>query len=228
MGQAGAAVISPTDADALVGTSRLVAGMSYQAPNIADGPLLRERQHWVSRSGRAPTQSDFSDPAGADDRRRVTLNPVEIGLSTSTPGPNGNSMWDLYLELFPSADRPVSAQDPAPVVWSLEVLDDPVLEIKAAVDWVRLVETYGCEINDLIQPDWRNVCEDYAGVHLAARAVAAIQGFSFETRHGLSAPSFWDVEQTLWLRWVFRSVSPVGRIRPMSHRRTVNDRRPRT
>jgi hypothetical protein len=111
-------------------------------------------------------------------------------------------MWEMYLELFPENLAPVD-------VWNLQVLDSPVIEINSAASWVTFLEIYGRDVNGLTHSDWSDVCNDYAGVHLTARAVAAIQGFSFRTSRGLTAPSFWDVEQTVWLRWVFSSVSPV-------------------
>ena len=40
-------------------------------------------------------------------------------------------------------------------------------------------------------------------MHLTARAVAAVQGWKLDSAVGVGAPSFWDVETTVWLRWAF-------------------------
>jgi hypothetical protein len=61
----------------------------------------------------------------------------------------------------------------------------------------------------LLYPHWPHVAEDFAGVHLTIRAVVACQGFSFRAKRGITAPGYWDLEQTLWLRWAFVSKSLV-------------------
>lgn len=213
MGPPGSAVIEPAEADGLIDSSRLMASISNEAPSLADGPLLRKHQHWIATRRHTPSQgqvpkptkSKFGDPRHADDRGRSSLSPVRVGLSTSTPAPSGNSMWEMYLDLFHSE----STFGPR-FVWNLETLDVPVLEVHSATDWVRFGEDYGRNVDGLIYPDWAKVTEAFAGVHLTARAVAATQGFSFETESGITAPAFWDVEQTLWLRWVFNMVSLVA------------------
>jgi hypothetical protein len=40
-------------------------------------------------------------------------------------------------------------------------------------------------------------------VHLSAGAIAAAQGFCFRLEGGVTVPLYWDVESTVWLRWVF-------------------------
>jgi hypothetical protein len=41
-------------------------------------------------------------------------------------------------------------------------------------------------------------------VHLSAGAIAAAQGFCFRFEGGVTAPLYWDVESTVWFRWVVR------------------------
>ena len=202
MGHAGEAVIAAAAADAVMARSQLMTRLAQQASDLTDGPVSRKHQHWAVAAHpiRTPSPLELRDPKLASVRQRTSLNPVEVGAFTSTPGPAGNSMWEIYLHLLPRGLAPTH-------VWTLELLDDPVLEIDSAIEWVRLADRYGREVDGMIRPDWSEVAEDYAGVHLAARAVAAIQGFSFETAAGLTAPAFWDVEQTLWFRWAFRSVA---------------------
>lgn len=208
MGPPAWAVIQPTEADDLTRSSWRLSEISIQDRNISDGPLLRREQHWVAtnRDGHprgeaeVPAVDQFVDP-------RLMVNTVPSahhlrgsGLYTSTPTSTGVGMWELYLHTY----HPQLARKPWEI-WALEVIDEPVIEIASAQDWVRFVESFEERFEGLIYPDWRKVAEEAAGVHLTVRAIAAIQGFSFETQHGITAPGFWDVEQTIWLRWAFRS-----------------------
>jgi hypothetical protein len=58
----------------------------------------------------------------------------------------------------------------------------------------------------MLYPDWYQIAKDFDGVHLTMRAILAIQGFAFDTSHGMIAPSYWGVESVLWLRWCFTSI----------------------
>jgi hypothetical protein len=111
-------------------------------------------------------------------------------------------MWRAYLDLYRGSDLfPLPWQ-----VWSLPAATSPsrIREITSAADWAALVERYPRPGADVIYPDWAAAAGDgIDAVHLTLRAVVAVQGFSFPTRSGLSAPGFWDVETTLWLRWAF-------------------------
>jgi hypothetical protein len=80
-----------------------------------------------------------------------------------------------------------------------------MLEITCARDWASFVEAYSRVAAGMLLPDWSKVSQHHDGVHVTARAVVATQGFSFRTRRGVTAPAFWDVEQTLWLNWIFAS-----------------------
>jgi hypothetical protein len=89
-------------------------------------------------------------------------------------------------------------------VWDLEAhADASVLEITSARAWVAFVETFATVDARLVYPDWRSAATRFDGVHLTLAAIAAAQGFSFPTSVGLTAPTYWDVESTLWLRWAF-------------------------
>jgi hypothetical protein len=78
-----------------------------------------------------------------------------------------------------------------------------VLEIGSATDWVRMLDEYGYEQAGRAYPDWHRIAADHDAVHLTLPAVAAAQGFGLRTVHGVSAPAYWDVEQTFWLAWSF-------------------------
>jgi len=208
MGATGWAVIRAAEADRLIDSSRLISRLSRAEHRIVDGPILREEQHWLSSSRhRAPTEeipmpthSRFVKPVSIHNARSQSQSVRTAGLYTSTPARSGNGMWEIYLDLFPSTVPPRPW-----FVWALNVLEDGVAEIVSADDWTTFVETYGIEVNGMLYPDWDAASDQFSGVHLTARAIAATQGFSFQTRRGLTAPGFWDVEQTLWLRWAFQS-----------------------
>jgi len=204
----GWAVMSASEADRLISSSRLISEIENEDPNIADGPLSVE-QHWlITGRHRAPNEdlpvpkpSNFVRPGVIQSADPASQAFRTSGLYTCSPASqSGNGMWEIYLDMFPSG---------APVrpwaVWALEVPDCPVAEITSATDWTRFVDRYGYSVRDMLHPEWDRAAADFAAVHLTARAVAAAQGFSFETSRGLTAPVFWDVEQTLWLRWSFGS-----------------------
>ena len=112
-------------------------------------------------------------------------------------------MWRTYLELFHGSDL-----YPLPwYVWELHASERecPVLHITSAAEWAAFVTTYPQSHRELIYPDWRGVARDFSGVHMTLRAIAATQGYSFQTPQGRTAPPFWDIESTLWLRWCFES-----------------------
>jgi hypothetical protein len=71
----------------------------------------------------------------------------------------------------------------------------------------------GRVINGFVYPDWSRASARFAGLHFTIGAIAAAQGFSFDTRLGPTAPGFWDVEQTIWLRWAFASAQLLRTIR---------------
>jgi len=113
-------------------------------------------------------------------------------------------MWRTYLDLYHGSDL-------YPLPWftwetKAAVGGAAVLEITTANDWAAFVAAYSRADAGMIYPDWVRVASDFAGIHMTLRAVAATQGFVFETGCGLTAPAFWDIESTLWLRWCFESV----------------------
>jgi hypothetical protein len=112
-------------------------------------------------------------------------------------------MWWCYLRvhegstLFP---RPWRA-------WSFTVeAEARIAELRTARDWVALIESAPREWSGAIYPDWAALARRWDGVHVTAPAVVAIQGATFELDGGVTAPAYWDVESTLWLRWVARDV----------------------
>ena len=163
-------------------------------------------QHWtrVSRdtsSWRQPTKRLFGS-AEAATSLSPTVKPFGYGLYTSTPMTAGYSMWRLYLD-------PYYGSDLFPLPWYTWQLKSPaaarIVTIDDARGWTRLVASFPRIGDGWVYPDWARIASQYDGVRLTFPAVIATQGIRFVTPHGPTAPGFWDVESTYWLRWSFTS-----------------------
>ncbi len=209
------AVIHAVDSDEIVARSPTVSALAMSEQPLATGPISRDHQHWIGTKKQVlvdgtitpPSESNFIRPDQAIGQKPRSM-PFELGLFTSTAASTGVSMWRMYLDMFPT-----SILHPRPWhTWKVNLAADgiPVLEIRTAVEWVDFVASYGRMHDDIIHPDWPAAARDFAGVHITLSAIAAAQGFSFPTRRGLTGPAFWDVEQTLWLRWPIQSAHLVN------------------
>jgi hypothetical protein len=206
-----AAAISPALADEIAARSHLLRSLEQHVPELVSGPLCLDRQHWIAtqkpsflgqRLAWTPGEAHFTAPAPA-----ATAKPFFTGLFTSTAAPGPHGMWRTYLDLHPG-----STLFPLPwVTWLLHPRPSVrVFEIRDAGDWARLAATYPKPAGSLIYPDWLAVSQDWDGVHMMLRAIAATQGQFLRTQPGIIAAPYWDVESTLWLRWRFDSASLVG------------------
>jgi hypothetical protein len=196
-------VLAPADADELAGTCRLLADIAQGGTGLVDGPLDRTRQQWIG-TGRQISSPAETRLIETDDSGAASTKPFNLGLYTSTAAPDGRSMWRTYLDSIRE-----SPLHPLPwYTWNLQARDDTAIaEITSAREWTDFVDAYARPHAGMIYPDWRDVAQDVDAVHLTPRAILAIQGFSFPTTRGPTAPTYWDVESTLWLRWCFTSVS---------------------
>ncbi|MFD9409680.1 hypothetical protein ACFWBN_22060 [Streptomyces sp. NPDC059989] len=202
-------VIAAADADEVADSCVLLRLLSRHEPSLVQGPLDRTRQHWIGTGpheltpSRHPTlaRERFTTPREAPTRPPSTK-PFHLGLYTSTAQRNGPGMWRMYL------DQGSNLHPPPWHTWELHVTDPAaaVLEITGACDWAAFVGRYASVHADAVFPDWGEVAEDYAGVHVTLRAILATQGFRFAVEDGLTAPPYWDIESTLWLRWCFSSI----------------------
>lgn len=208
----GRPVVHPEHADDAVGESRLLREIGERRPDLATGPVDLASQRWScsARKGLAPSRERFLPPSSRD--APATPPPLAFGFYTSTAtGPN-SSMWTTYMTMY----RGLTFPEP----WrTWEVAGDPanvrVAELTSARGWVELVERYPKLSGEIATPDWSALAADFDGVHVTITAVAASQGFRCESAVGPVAAPFWDVEQTLWLRWPFTcvreiEVPPVG------------------
>jgi hypothetical protein len=202
-------VVDPLEADELVASCELLDAIAQQSRSIADGPLVAKCQEWIADGPRPGGEDVSRTPAArhfrAPDKRASippSTKPFHLGLYTSTMLPRAQGMWRIYLDKYGGAPvllpRPWHCWHLRPVSTGLRVR-----EIASARDWTAFVSTYATTDGDRLYPDWQDAADDYDAVHVAARAIVAIQGFSFPTPAGCTAPAYWDVESTFWLRWVF-------------------------
>lgn len=199
----GQPVLAPADADELAGTCRLLTDIAQGEAGLVFGPLDRTHQQWIATGRNAapptPTATRFIE---STDNGPPTTKPMDSGLYTSTVLGDGRSMWRRYLDSVRG-----SSLHPLPwYTWNLPARDDAaVLEITSAREWADFVAAYGRRHEEMIYPYWPTVARDFDGIHLTLRAILAIQGFELATSRGPTAPTYWDVESTLWLRWCFTS-----------------------
>jgi hypothetical protein len=200
------ALIAPAIADKMVKTSRLLNDIAAYEPSLIGGLLRADRQHWTAvaedgeRVSAQPCAACFLVPSVTVDEG-AAVKPQGMGLYTSTATSEGKSMWRKYLESFLG-----SRLYPLPwYTWELErdAGDIKVAEIVSATKWVEFVEAYARSNKDLVYPDWVKIALEFDAVHVTLPAIAAAQGFHFDTPQGVIPPAFWDVETTFWLKWCF-------------------------
>jgi hypothetical protein len=204
-------VVTAHDADVAVAASRLLARLGDVAPQIVSGSLDRSSQYWIS-TAKFPWLKP-RDPHLSEDKFATvgsstvpSAKPFYVGLYTYTGVAGSRGMWREYIEHAVSGtgfERPWH-------VWKICASPSArVWEVNTASSWAALGMHYPLIKDGLIYPDWSAIAEDYDAVHLTAMAIAAIQGVRVSTEMGLLAPSYWDVESTLWLRWRFEALSEV-------------------
>jgi len=205
-----------TDADTADAAQRrchLLERLGRLAPSVVDGPVDLGAQYWIA-TGRAhwlpPVDRILHEEKfvaiNPEALRTRNVKPFGFGLFTSTGLFDTPGMWRIYLRGYEN-----SQLYPGPwLTWHVRPRQDAaVYEVRDAARWVELLESYPRNVNGLVFPDWPRIAESYDAVHITLRAVVATQGVAFVGRCGLSAPPFWDVETTWWLRWCFSSAEPL-------------------
>jgi hypothetical protein len=199
----------PAHFDQIMAQSSFLRRLREEYPEISCGPLQRGRQYWVATGAPAWLPPKSLTP-GEEWFRSVTseappfrAKPKTGGFYTCTGTANTSGMWQMYLD-----SREWSGIHVRPWrAWEVGILDSSrILEITTASEWTAFVEQNGINHDGLLYPDWLAVAREFDGVHITARAVAAAQGVRFVTQNGhITAPSYWDVETTVWLHWRVRS-----------------------
>jgi hypothetical protein len=199
---------SSEDADRLVDGCALVARLAAAIPAAVVGPFDPGAQYWIGTG----KPRGVSTPGLHLDRQRFVavteaadvsgnVKPFSVGLFTSTAVGGTYGMWHTYLETSQSSLFPRPWQ-----VWAVHPkLGARVCEITTADQWVQFVAGHPAERNGLIYPDWRAAAQRFDAVHMTVRAIVAVQGIPLRSAAGVTAPAYWDVESTFWLRWCFRS-----------------------
>lgn len=205
-------IASSPDADAVIGTCRLIRRLGTLQPALVSGEIIGLPQYWISTGNvpwlpprePVPSPTHFISPASAAPANKA--NPFGMGLYTSTGFQNSQGMWRIYLDIDQN-----SATFLRPwYVWRFDTsATAKVRNITTAADWERLTLHYPAFGGGLIYPDWKSIAKDWDAVHITLRAIAAIQGIRLRTPHGVVAPSYWDVETTFWLHWCFTSMTHV-------------------
>lgn len=119
-------------------------------------------------------------------------------------------------------------------IWLLTVSDQArVFEVQSPEDWWKLAQSYpaktpgftyamtplsmhpGVLTSDRssrharVDPDWQAVARDWDGVHLSMAGVMTAEDVPLERDGVVTELRGWEVESTVWLRWVFDSVEEV-------------------
>lgn len=190
-------------------------------------PIDRKSQVWSARAenaSAAPTQARFASPTN---RRGTWENRPGGGLYTAT-------LFDGETALFAalaSGVSELSVDFKSPVVcWRLSASESArVYEITSPLDahelcarypsrgngrgrYLRLFPVKRTEPNadtderSFLTVDWEAAAKDWDGVHLTFGGLLTSDSVRVASSAGWSMLMFWDLEQTLWLRWAFDAV----------------------
>jgi hypothetical protein len=210
-----ASIVEPDTADEVVAESLLLRSLLDQWSWLERGPSARDcAQHWivtgkpawVPEPVRVPDRAAFQPSPDSATLGGRPPHPAEYGFYTSSATSDYAGMWRTFLE-----QTEWMGLSPKPwSTWLMRPRDDlRIFQVTCAADWAQLVDGFHVGGSSDLHADWHAVASAYDAVHFSPRAVGAVQGFRIRTRSGLTAPVYWDVESTLWLRWPFESWSLV-------------------
>jgi hypothetical protein len=136
---------------------------------------------------------------GAVERPTPTGLVVDLApFGHGTPKPR-RALWTcthIFTIISPWLESPEKLTRGPEGIWMITVSPEArVAEIHCSSDWEKLARAYPSP-HQVNAPDWSKVAADWDGVHLSA-------GGSLTTDELRD----WDVESTVWFRWVFSSVS---------------------
>lgn len=157
--------------------------------------------------GPEPFGQDGFRPVEMSENNYPSVKPASGGLWTSTYlGPQGSDwiQWCMSESFYIDQKDP-RTENP----WLLvPAVDARVYEIDSYSDLATLCKRHGHRYDskglDYTKPNWSSISEEYDAVHLTARGETA-------TRLSLPLDLYgWDCESTLWFRWKFDTVTPLG------------------
>ena len=67
-------------------------------------------------------------------------------------------------------------------------------------------QDFATDVENWLTPNWSAVAEDWDGVHLTLGGLLTAEKVRVVSDAGWSMLRFWDMEQTMWLRWAFDDV----------------------
>lgn len=186
--------LDPIAADETVGQCEPLMSLADRI----DGRRSPDSAVWISRSGRQPAASSQLFTGAF---RESWAGKPEGALFTSDAGSFDLGMWYVY-----GLTKSEFYQPPCRA-WRL-VTDSRarVLNIATAEDWCRTTALFPRPVrgtDHCYEMDWAMIAQGFDAVNLTLRAVAAIDCFGFKFEGINIAPSFWSVQTTVWLRWVF-------------------------
>jgi hypothetical protein len=169
----------------------------------------RTKQVWVGRTTSAPARGQLLVDLSAFDRE--TPKPKQA-LWTCTETPDLVSPW---LQSHEKLDRGPET------IWRITASPDArVAEIHSPDAWARLVRshpraeagnTYTTvlprpESSRRLDPDWSKVSRDFDGIHLSIGGWLTAEDVPLDLDGATTELRGWNMESTVWFRWVFSSV----------------------
>ena len=180
------------------------------------GPLDRDRQVWVTQNGSPPDPTGLVTPSQPPSRHERYAQRMTGAFCTST-------LIGETASLIAAIDGGVGdlsqVYSPPPYAFWLLTVDASarVLEIDGSQAWHDLCASYPAEgatgrgVPDFsadkgrLVPDWSAVAVDWDAVHLTFGGLLTGEQVRVESLSGWTY--LWDgeAEQTMWLRWMFKS-----------------------
>jgi hypothetical protein len=169
-----------------------------------------EPQLWCSRRRQKLVRIKIK-PIRNDD----VLNKPEGGLWTSTFKPNAKWCSD-WLE-WCASEMPEWLPESEDCCWVLFPSKSArIVEIDDIDDYINLLKMFG-RYNKVVGKwmiDWEKLAKYYDALHLTERGLATVGSLNFELLYPeLKGFHEWDVESTVWFRWVFDKAIPLSFIR---------------
>ena len=208
-------IVDPDWADVVVAGSHVISQLFELAAWLWAAPMADACEQrwiatgnppWAEQASTVPSRENLLTADSIVDLQTAVA-ARQVGLYTSSATEAYTGMWSQFIELN-STDvlwtRPWTT-------WRLEPSPEArILQVSTAKDWAALVQRHHIRRKGHLYADWRAVAETHDALHFSPSAVCAVEGFAVECDAGLIAPTYWDVEFTLWLRWCFISTVQVG------------------
>ena len=112
---------------------------------------------------------------------------------------NGAADWHRLCAAYPARSARDTSDPEASDRASWSVYPLRLYDGSRGVDAVTDMERW-------LTPNWAAVAEDWDGVHLTLGGLLTAEKVRVASAAGWSMHRFWDIEQTMWLRWAFDDV----------------------